>query len=134
MKRIPSEILVPQTTEAISHVAPNEPTEAAVTETSPTEEVQTSLLLDPTTPTIEQQPIQPPLPPIETIVQETTMEQQVVMTNPVDSVVATEDEDSMKVDATPLVSAENKMQTDDVDETAASAMDVDECSTDFIME
>lgn len=134
-----SEIIVPQTTEAISHVAPNEPTEAAVTETvaietSPTEEVQTSLLLDPTTPTIEQQPIQPPLPPIETIVQETTMEQQVVMTNPVDSVVATEDEDSMKVDATPLVSAENKMQTDDVDETAASAMDVDECSTDFIME
>lgn len=132
-------LVVPQTTEAVSHVETNEPTEAAAVtetvaiETSPTE-VQTSLILDTTTPTIEeQQPIQP-LPPIETIVQETTMEQQVVMTNPVDSVVATEDEDSMKVDATPLVSAENKMQTDDVDETAASAMDVDECSTDFIME
>lgn len=77
-----------------------------------------------------------PLPPIETIQQqEAAMEPEPVV-EPVTVVAATEEEDAMKVDAAmPLVvSAENKMQTDEMEETAASAMDIDECSADFIME
>lgn len=144
------ETLVPETTESISPAEPtNEPTTTpevipieipgGITEVSPSEP-QTSLILDatPVNTTIhEEEPLVQPLPPIETIVQETNMEeQQGVMTNVVaEAVIPTEDEDLMKVDTTPLISTDaNKMQTDDVDETAASAMDVDECSGDFIME
>lgn len=145
------ETIVPQDADLISHVEQqpqqNDPiisTEAVTTEIVGVEvlpDTPSSLLLDPTTTATtvvvqESEPTIQPLPPIETIVQETNnMEQQVVMTNPVaNPVVTPEDEDLMKVDAAPLVNSENKMQTDDVDETAASAMDVDECSADFIME
>uniref|UniRef100_A0A336LR45 CSON011064 protein n=1 Tax=Culicoides sonorensis TaxID=179676 RepID=A0A336LR45_CULSO len=98
-------------------------------------EPQTTLQLDTTssstatTTLIEvEQAENQPLPPVETIVPDTSMEQQVL-------VAATpDDENSMKVDAAPLINSENKMQTDEVDDTTSNAMDVDECSADFVME
>ncbi|XP_063697036.1 serine/threonine-protein phosphatase 4 regulatory subunit 2 [Culicoides brevitarsis] len=81
-----------------------------------------------------------PLPPIETIqAQETNMEPEPVTLAVEESVPVAEPEtvedSEMKVEeTTPLVNAENKMQTDEIEETAANAMDIDECSADFTME
>lgn len=71
-----------------------------------------------------------PLPPVETIVSESNIVMEPIVEDPI-PVVA--EDDNMKVDAPPtMVNPENKMQTDEVDETTTNAMDVDECSADLM--
>lgn len=127
------ENIAPEPTPPISEepvITPEEPSPAITEDETTTDEV-----LPEPTPTentensIEPEPVVEPLPPIETI-SNTNLEQQTNLTQEA-AATATEDEDLMKVD--PLIPpTESKMQTDDVDETATSAMDVDESSGDYM--